>query len=135
MANLKLATLLLVALAIVFIDAAGNPVTTHVLDVSKGLPGNNLRIQFYQLRKDKKWNLLRDGYTNNDGRLGNLITQEKFTPGIYKMVFNLAEYFKKEGKDYFHPKAEVVFKIKDPKQHYHVPLLVTPYSYTTYRGS
>lgn len=82
MANLKLATLLLVALAIVFIDAAGNPVTTHVLDVSKGLPGNNLRIQFYQLRKDKKWNLLRDGYTNNDGRLGNLITQEKFTPGL-----------------------------------------------------
>ena len=82
MANFKIATLLLVAVAIAFIDAAGNPVTTHVLDVSKGLPGNNLRIKFFQHIRHKKWKLLRDGYTNNDGRLGNLITQEKFTPGF-----------------------------------------------------
>jgi len=72
---------------------------------------------------------------DSDGRLGKLITQRRFKSGIYKLTFEVAEYFKSQGKPSFYPSVDVQFEIKHPEQHYHVPLLLTPYSYTTYRGS
>ena len=92
--------------------------------------------------------------TNADGRASGFLTWEQFEPGTYKMKFDIKEYFEKNNSETFYPYAEVnsfqatiytsdcnlisfqiVFEIKDPKSHYHVPLLLSPYGYTTYRGS
>eukprot|EP00112_Aurelia_sp_Birch-Aquarium-sp1_P003105 Seg1347.5 transcript_id=Seg1347.5/GoldUCD/mRNA.D3Y31 product="5-hydroxyisourate hydrolase" protein_id=Seg1347.5/GoldUCD/D3Y31 len=111
-----------------------SPLSIHVLDVSKGLPGNGMEIECYK-EMQGNWTTVRSGSTDNDGRFANLISARDFDAGTYKLVFNLSQYFTKEGKDYFHPFAEVMFRINNTRQNYHVPLLVTPYSYTTYRGS
>ena len=76
-----------------------------------------------------------DRYTNEDGRLGDLIDPEDFTRGVYKLRFDTAAYYDVFGLKCFYPFVEVAFNIEDPKQHYHVPLLLSPYGYSTYRGS
>eukprot|EP00795_Rhopilema_esculentum_P003807 gene3807-15095_t len=136
MAPVMLGLLICLSLLPVFAESGdpGNPLTTHVLDVSKGLPGRNIAAMLYRYRNGV-WISIKGGITDFDGRMGYFLPQARFTPGVYKISYNLASYWTKEGKDHFHPKADIVFRIEDPKQHYHIPLLVSPFSYVTYRGS
>lgn len=113
--------------------------TTHILDTRSGKPGQNILIQLYVL-KDESWELLKEVRSNNDGRCdGPLLEGEAFKTGQYEMVFHAGDYFDAEGVDLPEPKFldEVVlrFGISDAAEHYHVPLLVSPFSYSTYRGS
>ncbi|XP_074660479.1 5-hydroxyisourate hydrolase-like [Tubulanus polymorphus] len=113
-----------------------NPLTTHVLDTSIGKPANDLPIKLFYDTPNIGWKLLSEGKTNSDGRLPNLITDPgTFVKGTYKLYFDTASYFKQQNITGFYPYVDIVFEITSPGEHYHVPLLLNPYGYSTYRGS
>ncbi|KAM9366439.1 5-hydroxyisourate hydrolase [Symphorus nematophorus] len=113
-----------------------SPLTTHVLNTAMGVPGSNMTLNLYlQDASTDAWSLITTGITNDDGRCPGLITKQMFTPGVYKIRFETAQYWESMGKNSFYPYVEIVFTIIDPGQKYHVPLLLSRFSYSTYRGS
>ncbi|KAM4573400.1 5-hydroxyisourate hydrolase-like [Odontesthes bonariensis] len=115
--------------------AESSPLTTHVLNTSDGVPGAKLALSLHRL--DSKlmiWNMLSVGTTNEDGRCPGLIGQEAFIPGMYKLRFETGSYWESLGQTSFYPYVEVVFTISDPAQKFHLPLLMSRFSYSTYRG-
>jgi 5-hydroxyisourate hydrolase len=109
-------------------------ITTHVLDTSKGRPAPGIRVVLFQ-EHDGSWNNLGTDDTDSDGRAGNLHASDvQIPPGLYKLRFLTKDYFALRDITTFYPYIEIVFVVKDA-EHYHVPLLLTPYGYTTYRGS
>ncbi|MGV3696613.1 2-oxo-4-hydroxy-4-carboxy-5-ureidoimidazoline decarboxylase [Flavobacterium sp.] len=109
-------------------------ITTHVLDTSTGIPGKDISIRL-KASKDNEWKTIAQGITNFDGRIPDLLPQERnLKPGTYKMVFDTGSYYGKSNTQTFYPKAEIIFNTFD-ETHYHVPLLVNPFGYSTYRGS
>uniref|UniRef100_W5M0G9 5-hydroxyisourate hydrolase n=2 Tax=Lepisosteus oculatus TaxID=7918 RepID=W5M0G9_LEPOC len=114
----------------------GSPLTTHVLDTARGVPAARLPLGLYRLDSGAAgWTLVTSGATNDDGRCPGLITRDAFLSGMYKMRFETGQYWAGLGETGFYPYVEVVFSITDPSQKYHVPLLLSPFSYSTYRGS
>lgn len=108
--------------------------TTHVLDTSTGKPAAGILVEVFSNDQAK----LSDGLTNIDGRVDTpLIQGECFTAGSYILKFHVAEYFEKShGKASDFLKQVIInFEVASPDQHYHVPLLLSPYGYSTYRGS
>ncbi|KAA0714587.1 5-hydroxyisourate hydrolase [Triplophysa tibetana] len=113
-----------------------SPLTTHVLNIAKGVPGANMTISLYRLDPvSSVWNELTTRLTNEDGRCLGLITKETFIAGVYKMHFETEKYWNSLGEISFYPFVEVVFTVTDASQKYHVPLLLSRFSYSTYRGS
>ena len=111
-------------------------ITTHVLDTARGLPAANIAIELSQLGPDRQWLRLAQGMTNEDGRITNLLNHSQpLSAGIYRMHFALEDYFANQKQAVFYPWAEVVFKLDANGAHYHIPLLLSPYGYSTYRGS
>ncbi|MBE7638156.1 hydroxyisourate hydrolase [Sneathiella sp. P13V-1] len=113
--------------------------TTHILDTRDGKPGKNILIQLYVLQNES-WELLKEVRSNDDGRCdGPLLEGDDLKTGQYELVFHAGQYFDDQGVDLPEPKFldEIVlrFGIPDASEHYHVPLLVSPFSYSTYRGS
>ncbi len=113
--------------------------TTHVLDTSLGRPGQGIRIEVYRLEGDSR-TLLKEVTTNEDGRCDAPILEgEAFTEGQFELVFHAGDYLRREGLDADEPRfLDVIplrFGVADASQHFHVPLLLSPYSYSTYRGS
>ena len=109
-------------------------ITTHILDTSKGNPAQNVIIILSQ-RINDEWNELARGITNADGRIPNLLAAETMLEfGIYKMKFETKLYFNEQKITTFYPFVEIIFDIQT-KEHYHIPLLLNPFGYSTYRGS
>lgn len=109
-------------------------ITTHILDTTKGKPAANVRIMLYQGANDE-WAEIALGITNNDGRIADLLpTDEPLQPGIYKLRFETKDYFDQQQIKTFYPYVEIIFDIQST-DHYHVPLLLNPFGYSTYRGS
>ena len=109
-------------------------ITTHVLDTTLGKPAQGISIILEQ-SGNGTWKQLASGSTNADGRLPNLLSADvKLEPGIYRLVFDTASYFKTQGVKGFYPSVTIAFEIADAS-HYHVPLLLNPFGYSTYRGS
>ena len=109
-------------------------ITTHVLDTSTGIPGVAISIRLQAFR-DNVWQTIAQGITNNDGRIPDLLAQEhNLKPDTYKMVFDTGKYYSGQKTKTFYPKVEIIFSTFD-ETHYHVPLLVNPFGYSTYRGS
>jgi len=117
-----------------------SPITVHVLDASIGQPARGMPIEL------TLWDPIRGVWqpyqqnstvlTNQDGRVNDLIVSLPEQGGLFKMTFHTETYFKTVGvTQYFYPFVEVVFRIVDPTSHYHIPLLLSPFSYSTYRGS
>nr|XP_019050194.1 hydroxyisourate hydrolase [Kwoniella bestiolae CBS 10118]OCF29124.1 hydroxyisourate hydrolase [Kwoniella bestiolae CBS 10118] len=107
--------------------AAGVKVSLDVLSFS-GLTGDETAIEVPKT--------LATGETNTDGRCSDLLESgTKLSPGIYKMTFYSGDYFKSNDVETFYPLVEITFSYTNPDQHYHIPLLISPFSYTTYRGS
>lgn len=105
--------------------------TTHVLDTASGKPAGGVFISL----KDAAGKAIACGITNADGRIGDLLPRERLLPsGVYHMLFETGLYFSAQGHRSFYPRAEICFEIFD-NSHYHIPLLLSPYGYTTYRGS
>jgi hydroxyisourate hydrolase len=109
-------------------------ITTHVLDTSTGIPGKNISIRL-QAKRNNSWQTIAQGITNNDGRIPDLLPQERnLKPDTYKMVFDTGSYYATQNLKTFYPEVEILFNTFD-ETHYHVPLLVNPFGYSTYRGS
>jgi 5-hydroxyisourate hydrolase len=114
--------------------------TTHVLDTYQGVPAEGVTIEFFKL-EDDKYALQKTVVTNHDGRAGEplLPLEGAASLGQYRLVFHIADYFRKIGAPLPNPpfidRVSVDFAIYEEKEHYHVPLLSSPWSYTTYRGS
>ena len=120
--------------------AAGSPgLTTHMLDTASGKPAEGVRIDFSVLDAGA-YRLIRTVHTNADGRNAEpLLTAETMKVGQYELVFHIGDYFTKLGTVLPNPpfleKAVIQFGMADAASHYHVPLLASPWSFTTYRGS
>jgi 5-hydroxyisourate hydrolase len=113
--------------------------TTHILDTAAGKPGKNIRIDLYRISGSQK-SLVKTVTSNDDGRCDSpLLEGADLTEATYELAFHAGAYFDAQGLDLPEPKFldEIIlrFGIPDASQHYHVPLLVSPYSYSTYRGS
>lgn len=108
--------------------------TTHVLDTSIGKPGEGISIQLQQ-NTGAEWETIAAGVTNADGRISDLLDKDAIlTPDTYKLVFDTANYFSHQEKEAFYPIVVIYFTVTDDS-HYHVPLLLNPFGYSTYRGS
>lgn len=116
--------------------------TTHVLDTANGLPAAGLEVELARLDDSGGRSVVKTVRTNGDGRTDEpLLSEAEFDPGVYEIVFSVGEYFAglMRGSDLPEPpfldRVPVRFGIADVEAHYHVPLLTSPYSYSTYRGS
>lgn len=107
-----------------------SPITTHVLDTAKGCPAADIAVTLEFLNKGK-WQLIAEGSTDADGRIMDWLN-EAINVGEYRMTFMTALYHQSKG---FFPSVTINFMIDKPEQHYHVPLLLSPFGYSTYRGS
>ena len=109
-------------------------ITTHILDLSKGRPGDGIKVTLFQMAIDE-WKKVAEGITNNDGRIPNLLKKEVLLEsGAHKLRFETQAYFKQQSIETFYPFVEIIFEVLND-EHYHVPLLLSPYGYSTYRGS
>jgi 5-hydroxyisourate hydrolase len=100
-------------------------ITTHILDTAKGRPAAGVPITLFRDR-----DVLFDGVTDDDGR-ARVLEPDRVKPGTYRLVFDTGAY----NPTGFFPEATIVFRVDDVTQHYHVPLLLSPFGYSTYRGS
>lgn len=108
--------------------------TTHVLDTARGCPAGGLKIALYRTAGNDN-SLVREMVTNSDGRTNSpIMTEEEFELGEYELIFHVGDYFKEQNITGFYDTIPIRFKLAE-KSHYHVPLLLAPYGYSTYRGS
>lgn len=108
-------------------------ITSHILDTSKGKPAIDVKVTLFQLKED--WQLIGSDVTNNDGRIpGFAILDNSGNNEIFKLKFETKSYFDNNHLESFYPFIEIIFTIKND-EHYHVPLLLNPFGYSTYRGS
>lgn len=113
-----------------------SPITTHVLDTAKGCPARGVPVVLEVFSPPGRWRIVAKGVTNGDGRVADLLpVSHKLKKGIYRLTFQTAAYFRSSGVRGFYPWATVAFSVHEPRQHYHVPLLLSPFGYSTYRGS
>ena len=111
-------------------------ITTHVLDTSQGQPASGVPVRLEMQETDGSWHVLGTGVTDADGRLRDLLRDDfNLQPGLYRLSFDTAAYFAVQNLKSFYPRVVVVFLVENTPQHYHVPLLLSPFGYSTYRGS
>ena len=110
-------------------------ITTHVLDTSCGRPAQGVPVTL-EIEAAEGWKLIGTGTTNADGRISALVPPEaNVAAGVYRLIFDTGKYFANRQVETFYPQVTIVFQLPDPAQHYHVPLLLSPFGYSTYRGS
>ncbi|MFL6262182.1 MAG: hydroxyisourate hydrolase [Thermoanaerobaculia bacterium] len=110
-------------------------ITTHVLDTARGRPASGVPV-LLEIRQNEAWREIAEARTDEDGRVRHLLPAGfALIPGIYRLTFGTATYFENLEIEGFYPEAAIVFQVRDANQHHHVPLLLSPYGYSTYRGS
>ena len=111
-------------------------ITTHVLDTARGRPAAGVPITLARREPSGSYAALGAGQTDADGRLRTLLpTGAALAPGVYRLTFDTSAYFQAHGTTGFYPEVTVTFQIAAAGEHYHVPLLLSPYGFSTYRGS
>ncbi|MEG0280703.1 MAG: hydroxyisourate hydrolase [Morganella sp. (in: enterobacteria)] len=130
-----LSVLLLSSLILPATGLASDLLSVHILNQQTGSPAGNVSVVLEQ-KQGGNWHILNTAKTNNDGRIQKLwpdnVNEKK---GIYRVTFKTGEYFKDNNLNSFFPEIPVEFNIEDTSQHYHIPLLLSQYGYSTYRGS
>jgi len=112
-----------------------SPITTHVLDTSRGQPAPGVGVTL-EIQSAGAWRELSRRTTNGDGRITDLVSAAtQLERGVYRLCFETGAYFRALGIASFYPRISVEFEVREPAQHHHVPLLLSPFGYTTYRGS
>jgi len=109
-------------------------ISTHVLDTASGRPVRGLRLHLDK-HVEGHWLTVREATTNADGRVDGKMATDDLSEGTWRMVFHTGEWFDSASVEAFYPVVRVVFRVADSTQHYHVPLLLSPFGYSTYRGS
>jgi 5-hydroxyisourate hydrolase len=113
-----------------------SPITTHVLDTMRGTPAVGVKVLLETYTAAKEWKELGRGETNTDGRITDLLHEKtQLAAGTYRLTFLTAGYFGSVGVEGFYPSVPVVFELREPIRHHHIPLLLSPFGYSTYRGS
>jgi 5-hydroxyisourate hydrolase len=113
-----------------------SPITTHVLDTSRGKAASGIPVLLERRDSETQWTRIALSSTNADGRVENLLAPEsKVEAGTYRLTFETEGYFRALGTLNFYPLVILVFKITQPTEHHHVPLLISPFGYSTYRGT
>lgn len=111
-------------------------ITTHVLDTSRGQPASGVKVKLELEQEGQGWHMVASGITNQDGRISDLLPPDMpLSVGIYRLTFDPRAYFQQHNVQSFYPYIPIVFAIQQATEHYHVPLLLNPFGYTTYRGS
>jgi 5-hydroxyisourate hydrolase len=111
-------------------------ITTHVLDVALGRPAAGVPVRLEVHRGAEGWVTLAERVTDDDGRVRDFIPAgSRLDPARYRLTFMTANYQRVSGEKRFYPEVPIVFEVADPAQNYHVPLLLSPFGYSTYRGS
>lgn len=111
-----------------------SPITTHVLDVAIGRPARGVAVRL-AISEGSSFRELARGETDADGRVTTLLAPGSLTAGTYRITFELASYFAASDRPSFYPHVDIVFTVAATDEHYHVPLLLSPFGYSTYRGS
>ena len=109
--------------------------SSHILDISKGMPASDVSIKLEKYNEDSKtWSFVDEKITDKNGRVPDFLKSDKSNLGIYKLTFYVNDYFKKNNIESFYPFIDVVFQIKD-QNHYHVQITLSAFGYGTYRGN
>jgi 5-hydroxyisourate hydrolase len=108
-------------------------ISTHILDTSRGRPAEGVTVKLFAWQNGG-WEELVRGVTNADGRVKPLLETIP-AAGVYRLSFEVVPYFARLGTESFYPSVSVEFRVNAPSEHYHVPLLLNPFGYSTYRGS
>lgn len=109
--------------------------STHVLDLARGKPAVSVRVRLEHQEGSGEWRPISASQTNDDGRCGELLTVGEPSSGIYRLVFDTGSYFRALGVASLYPVVEVTFEVREGDSRLHIPLLLSPNGYTTYRGS
>jgi 5-hydroxyisourate hydrolase len=111
-------------------------ISTHILDIARGAPASGVAVSLAMQNTDESWTELSHAWTDTDGRVKPFfLVGEPIERGTYRLIFDTEAYFSSLNSECFYPQVTVVFRIDDGAQHYHIPLLLSPYGYSTYRGS
>lgn len=134
--NLSLAFILLFSLSFcsIYAQSADYQLSTHILDINKGLPAKEVNITLYKLSPANEWEKVVSKVTDDNGRIPDFLPTNKDNTGIYKLKFETEPYFLSQGLKSIYPFVEIVFKIEG-NSHYHIPITMSANGYSTYRGS
>ncbi|MCQ4315269.1 hydroxyisourate hydrolase [Stutzerimonas zhaodongensis] len=115
--------------------AADNPLSVHVLNLNDGLPSPDVKVTL-EKQNGQQWTALNDGVTNQQGRITALYPQDKaLEKGTYRVTFKTGDWFEAHDTASFFPEVPVIFEVDGTVPHYHIPLLLSPYGFSTYRGN
>ena len=109
-------------------------ITTHVLDIARGAPAEGITV-ILELRHASEWAPIGRGTTDEKGRV-NTLTDGPVSPGTYRLTFDIGAFHRGQGLNVaFFPEVKITFTVRDPNEHFHLPLLLSPFGYSTYRGA
>jgi 5-hydroxyisourate hydrolase len=111
-------------------------ISTHILDIARGIPANNVPVQLELQEKSGGWRLLASARTDRDGRCANLLPEDTaLQAGVYRLAFDTANYYDAQNVEGLYPVIHITFSVRDDGSHFHIPLLLAQNGYTTYKGS
>jgi 5-hydroxyisourate hydrolase len=111
-------------------------ISTHVLDTAQGAPARNVPVRLERQESSGDWRLVGSARTDQDGRCNQLLPEgEAAARGIYRMTFDAASFYAAQKIEGLYPLVQITFAAKQGEEQFHIPLLLSPYGYTTYRGS
>lgn len=122
----------ILSLAPITAMAAG--ISTHVLDLVRGEGGKNLPVTLSIKEQDGMWRRIASAQTDENGRVRSFGDTLRIEPGLYKLTFDMSDESKPTHSSFF-PEIDIVFRVTDPSLHFHVPVVLSPYGYSTYRGN
>jgi 5-hydroxyisourate hydrolase len=113
-----------------------NRISTHILDTARGKPAANVPVKLERQESTGGWHLLTSAHTDQEGRCAQLLPPDHPLPaGSYRLLFDTASYYAAQKVAGLYPVVEITFQVREGESHYHIPLLLSPNGYTTYRGS
>lgn len=122
----------------IFLNATEYQLITHILDINSGQPASNVKVELYNLDQNRQWVKISEKFTKKNGRIADFLPYEKTENrsfGVYKLKFYTKDYYISHKVDSFYPFVEVSFELLKDQKHYHIPITLSPFGYSTYRGS
>ncbi|EIC9323654.1 hydroxyisourate hydrolase [Campylobacter coli] len=122
----------------IFLNATEYQLSTHILDINSGQPASNVKVELYNLDQNRQWVKISEKFTKKNGRIADFLPYEKTENrsfGVYKLKFYTKDYYISHKVDSFYPFIEVSFELLKDQKHYHIPITLSPFGCSTYRGS